>query len=289
MLESRLNPIAKKWGYNSLETMTIALQGVPDKNLVTDIVEAMTTNDTSFFRDRHPFDTFKNDLMRYMRETRGKKKNLRIWCAASSSGQEPYSIAMLLKEAEVEYPGWNFEIVATDISHDILDQARSGLYTQFEAQRGLPVQLLLKYFTQVENQKWQIGQDVKNLIKFQYFNLLDSMASLGTFDIIFCRNVLLHFDKATKRKVLGQIAQHLAPDGYLLLGEAESVSGFTDSLTSLPDHDDVFVSKDHPHLKADDRPENSRSSAQPIKPSATGNAIHSRFSLSPKKNTTTKS
>ena len=288
MLESRLNPIAKKWGYNSLETMTIALQGVPDKNLVTDIVEAMMTSETSFFRDIHPFDTFKNDLLGYMREARGRNKKLRIWCAAASSGQEPYSLSMMLKEAEDNTPGWNYEILATDISRDILDQARSGLYTQYEVQRGLPIRFLLKYFTQIEAQKWQINQDIKNNIKFQQFNLLDPMADLGTFDFIFCRNVLSYFDKHDKNAVLNRIVQRLAPDGYLILGQDEEVEGFCDALVSLPDHEDVFVSKDHPHIK-DNKQSSARSSTQPLKPTTTDSVSSNRFSFSSQKNSKTKS
>ncbi|MFK7840470.1 MAG: protein-glutamate O-methyltransferase CheR [Bdellovibrionales bacterium] len=249
LLESRLNPVAKQWGYNSLETMTIALQGVPDTNLVKDIVEAMTTNETSFFRDTRPFDTFRDSLMRYMKDARKKEKKVRIWCAASSSGQEPYSLSMILKEAQAEYPGWTFEITATDISYDILDQARAGVFSQFEVQRGLPIQLLMKYFTESGDQKWQLNDDIRNSVKFQYFNLLDSMLSLGSFDIIFCRNVLIYFDEKTKSTVLDNMSQRLASDGFLMLGGAETVLGLTNAFTALPDHRGVYVAPDSVHMK----------------------------------------
>jgi len=248
LLESRLNPVAKKWGYNSLETMTIALQGVPDKALVIDIVEAMTTNETSFFRDTRPFDMFRDHLLTYMQSARAKKKKLRIWCAAASSGQEPYTISMILKEAAAQFPGWTFEIVATDISNDILEQAREGVYTQFEVQRGLPIQLLMKYFTQQEdNQKWQINEDIRKMVTYKYFNLLAPMTAMGTFDIIFCRNVLIYFDETTKGKVLDEMAKHIEPDGFLMLGGAETVMGITESFVAVPEKRGVYSLKDSLH------------------------------------------
>lgn len=254
LLESRLNPVAKKWGYNSLETMTIALQGVPDKNLIVDIVEAMTTNETSFFRDTRPFDMFRDHLLTYMKEARSSKKRLRIWCAASSSGQEPYTLSMILKEAEATYPGWNFDIVATDISHEILDQAREGIYTQFEVQRGLPIQLLMKYFTQLDDQKWQLNEDIRKMVKYSYFNLMDPMATMGMFDIILCRNVLIYFDEQTKGKVLEEMAKHIEPDGFLMLGGAETVMGITDAFAAVPDKRGVYARKDSPHLSGSTAP-----------------------------------
>ena len=252
LLESRLNPVAKKWGYNSLETMTIALQGVPDKNLVIDIVEAMTTNETSFFRDTRPFDMFKDDLLQYMKENRSSKRHLRIWCAAASSGQEPYTLAMILKEVEAEFPGWRFEILATDISNDILDQAKEGIYSQFEVQLGLPIQLLMKYFTQTDDQKWQINDEIRKMVNYQYFNLLEPMNALGTFDIIFCRNVLIYFDEHTKGQVLGGMARRIEPDGFLMLGGAETVIGITEEFVSLQDKRGVYVHKDSPHIAQKD-------------------------------------
>ncbi len=264
LLESRLNPVAKKWGYNSLETMTIALQGVPDKKLVVDIVEAMTTNETSFFRDTRPFDMFRDHLLTYMKEARANKRKLRIWCAAASSGQEPYTIAMILKEATTQYPGWSFEIMATDISHEILDQAREGLYSQFEVQRGLPIQLLMKYFTQVDSQKWKINDEIRNMVNYNYFNLLSPMNALGTFDIIFCRNVLIYFDEATKGKVLGEMARHIELDGFLMLGGAETVMGITDQFIAVPDKRGVYARKYSPHVTGDSGSSNTSAVTQPL-------------------------
>lgn len=247
LLESRLNPVAKKWGYNSLDTMTIALQAVPDKKMVKDIVEAMTTNETSFFRDQGPFDRLKEIALPHMLKNRINHRRMRIWCAAASSGQEPYTIAMILKEMETQFFGWRTEILGTDISEDILARAREGLYTQFEVQRGLPIQLLMKYFTQ-DGEKWRIADSLRKTVTYQPFNLLDSMLSFGQFDIVFCRNVLIYFDEKTKADILNRIAKQLAPDGFLFLGGAETVIGITDAFKPLPGQRGLYVHANSPHL-----------------------------------------
>lgn len=252
LLESRLGPIAAKWGFANLETMAAALRVAPDKKLVDEIIEAMTTNETSFFRDMKPFDMFRDNLMPYMREAREIRKNMKIWCAASSSGQEPYTLAMLLNESLVKYPGWHYSITASDISHDILALAKAGAYSQFEVQRGLPIQLLMKYFKQ-DGQKWLINDDVKKYVQFQYFNLLDSMAALGKFDMIFCRNVLIYFDEKTKGNVLDRMAQQLEPDGFVMLGSTETIMGLTDSLVLMPGLRGVYVRPDSIHVKQPDK------------------------------------
>lgn len=247
LLDSRLNPVAKKWGYESIDGMTVALRGVPPKELVTDIVEAMTTNETSFFRDMKPFDTFKSVVLPYFKDNPRPMKKLRIWCAAASSGQEPYSLAMLLKEEAAKMPGWTYEIIATDISLEILEQAKEGLYTQFEVQRGLPITHLMKYFTQ-QGDKWQINQDLRSMIQYKYFNLLDSMASLGKFDVIFCRNVLIYFDQQTKGNILDRMSSLIADDGYLFLGGAETVIGITDNFKNVPNQRGLYAKANSKHL-----------------------------------------
>lgn len=248
LLESRLSPVAKKWEFASLDEMTVKLHGMPDPKMVNDVIEAMTTNETSFFRDTRPFDIFRDSLLAYMRENRAGKR-LRIWCAAASSGQEPYTIAMILKELEAQNPGWSYDIVGTDISNDILDHARNGLYSQFEVQRGLPIQLLMKYFTQQDGQKWQINDDVKRMIKYDFFNLLTPMTGLGKFDIIFCRNVLIYFDEATKADVLKRMSAQLADDGYLMLGGAETVLGITDEFSPVQGLRGVYAKSGSVHLE----------------------------------------
>lgn len=248
LLESRLSPVAKKWDFASLDEMTMKMRGIADPKMVNDIVEAMTTNETSFFRDTRPFDTFRDHLMPYMRENRPLKR-LKIWCAAASSGQEPYTIAMILKEMEHQFPGWSYDITATDISHDILDQAKEGIYSQFEVQRGLPIQLLMKYFTQLDGQKWQISDDIKRMVNYQYFNLLDPMIALGKFDIIFCRNVLIYFDEATKGDVLQRMSNQIENDGYLMLGGAETVLGITEAFAPIQGIRGVYAKPQSVHFQ----------------------------------------
>ncbi len=241
LLESRLSPVAKKWGFLSLDAMTVALQGVPDKNLVHDIVEAMTTNETSFFRDVTPFDIFKDHVLPILIEKRAKEKEINIWCAGSSSGQEPYSLSMVLKE--IEAPGfakWRKTIKATDLSTEAIDQADEGLYSQLEVQRGLPVQMLVKHFTQ-EDGKWRISEDTKAIVEHKVFNLLKNMNKVGAFDVIFCRNVLCYFDDATKADVLERISKQLAPDGFLFLGKEETTIGLTDVFAPVKGKDGLFT------------------------------------------------
>lgn len=248
LLDSRLNPVAKKWNYPSIDAMTNVLRAMPSKELVNDIIEAMTTNETSFFRDTKPFDTFKNFVLPYFKAQPGRPKKLRIWSAAASSGQESYSLSMLLKEESANMPGWSYEIVATDISHEILAQAREGLFTQFEVQRGLPIQYLMKYFTQ-EQDKWRLKPEIRNMVKFEYFNLLEKMTALGQFDVVFCRNVLIYFDQPTKKGVLENIAKQMPADGLLFLGGAETVLGLTEAFMAVPGQRALYGKPDSIHCK----------------------------------------
>ncbi|HNQ92996.1 MAG TPA: protein-glutamate O-methyltransferase CheR [Alphaproteobacteria bacterium] len=240
LLDSRLTPIAKKWGHPTLEAMTLQLRALPDEALIKDIVEAMTTNETSFFRDTRPFEIFKDTVLPHMTEARKGKKTLRIWCAACSSGQEPYSLAMILKEKELLLKGWRFEIVATDLSEEILATAKKGSYSQFEVQRGLPIQYLMKYFTQV-GETWQIKDEIKNMIKFSSFNLLGDMSRMGMFDVVFCRNVLIYFDEKTKGSVLEKMERQMESDGFLFLGGAETVLGITNKFVAQPEKRGLYV------------------------------------------------
>lgn len=240
LLDSRLSPVAKKWEFMSIELMTLQLRALPDADLVRDVVEAMTTNETSFFRDMKPFTEFENTILPALMKENAKTKHIRIWCAAASSGQEPYSLAMILKEKEAMLKGWKVEIIATDISEEILEIAKRGIYSQFEVQRGLPVTHLLKYFEQV-NEKWRIKDELRNMIKFGYFNLLSDMSRLGTFDLIFCRNVLIYFDEKTKAKTLEKMAARLGKHGFLFLGGAETVLGLTNKFVIMPEKRGLYV------------------------------------------------
>ncbi len=221
LLESRLTPIAIKHGCGTLAGLAALLRGPTNAALVYDVIEAMTTNETLFFRDDKPFRHFRSVLLPAMLKERESRKNLRIWSAACSTGQEPYSIAMTLTDLLQGQPGWTIDILATDISETVLEQARSGIYTQFEIQRGLPAQMMVSHFTRQDAQ-WQINEKFRRMVRFEAFNLMHGMERFGVFDMIFCRNVLIYFDEAMKKAVLQNMSRRLVPDGYLLLGGAES-------------------------------------------------------------------
>lgn len=227
LLESRLLPVARKWKFANFEELVRAVRTKPEETLLRDVTEAMTTNESFFFRDIKPFDQFRDLVLPHMLKTRAQAKTLRIWSAACSSGQEPYSLAMILSDQAAKLQGWRIEIIATDLSTEILTRARDGMYSQFEVQRGLPIQYLVKYFQQ-NSDRWQINKQIRDMVQFRTFNLLQPMAPLGRFDVVFCRNVLIYFDQPTKTKVLDGIAGQMADDGFLYLGGAETVLGVTD-------------------------------------------------------------
>src|SRR5262249_31934330 len=202
--------------------------------LTAEVVEAMTTNETFFFRDKIPFDHLRDAVLPALVKARAARRSLRIWCAASSTGQEPYSIAMCLKEAGPLLAGWRTEIVATDLSHAVLEKSKAGIFSQFEVQRGLPIQLLVKYFTQ-NGELWQISSEIRGMVQHRQLNLLQDFSHLGMFDIIFCRNVLIYFDQDTNINIFERLAKSLEPDGMLMLGAAESVVGITDAFRPYPD------------------------------------------------------
>ncbi|MBS1168128.1 MAG: cheR2 [Proteobacteria bacterium] len=240
LIESRLLPVARKAGLQSIAALVAKLKEPRETVLAEAVVEAMTTNESFFYRDKTPFEHFTQMMMPEMLKARAASKKIRIWCAAASTGQEPYTLAMCLKEMERQLVGWRIEILGTDISNEVLDRAKAGTYTQFEVQRGLPIQLLLKYFTQ-QGESWTISPELRSMVQWRKFNLLDSFASFGQFDIVFCRNVLIYFDQPTKIDILGRISKVMAPDGYLVLGAAETVVGLTDAFKPAPDRRGLYV------------------------------------------------
>jgi chemotaxis protein methyltransferase CheR len=233
LAESRLSPVCRRFALETLSGLIGVLKGGRNAGLETAVVEAMTTNETFFFRDKGPFDLFRDVLLPRYLSARASTRRLRIWCAAASTGQEPYSLAMLLNEAAPRLAGWQVQIVATDISTEVLEKAKAGLYNQFEVQRGLPIQLLVKHFKQNGDQ-WQISPQIRAMVDYRPLNLIKDFGHLGTFDIVYCRNVLIYFDKPTKANVLQRLANVMAPDGVLLLGAAETVIGLTDALSPDP-------------------------------------------------------
>ncbi len=245
-LESRLTPIAKQWNFNDITAMVLKLRGMADSKLIDDIVDAMTTNETSFFRDRQAFEQFETTILPHVLNKRGAKK-LRIWCVAASTGQEPYSVAMFLNEQGLYDKGWNIEIVGTDINQSVLEHAREGLYTQFEVQRGVPIQYLMKYFTQ-KNDKWQVNDDLRSKVQFQKLNLLNPLNALGQFDVIFCGNVLVYLDRHIKADLLDRMGKQIANDGFLLLGKDETIDDVTQSFKDLSQDRGLYALTHRVHL-----------------------------------------
>ncbi len=240
LVESRLLPVARKAGLGNLGELVGALKVAREPALMTAVVEAMTTNESFFFRDKTPFEHFRLTIMPALLAARKNSRAIRIWCAAAACGQEPYSLAMCLKEMEPQIAGWRIELFATDLSGEVLEKAKAGLYTQFEVQRGLPIQLLVKHFTQI-GELWQIAPDIRAMVKYRQFNLLADFYQLGSFDLVFCRNVLIYFDQVAKTDVLNRLARVIADDGYLVLGAAETVVGLTDRFKTVADKRGLYV------------------------------------------------
>jgi len=238
LIESRLLPLSRKAGLSGISDLVQKMKG-GSAATITQVVEAMTTNETFFFRDKVPFDHFRDAIMPEILRARASRKSIRIWCAAGSTGQEPYSLAMCLKEMSAALSGWRTEIIATDLSRAVLEKAKAGIFSQFEVQRGLPIQLLVKYFTQT-GELWQLNADIRAMVQHRQLNLLQDFSHLGSFDIIFCRNVLIYFDQDTKASIFGRIAKMLEPDGVLALGAAESVVGITSAFKPYPDRRGLY-------------------------------------------------
>ncbi len=232
LVESRLLPITRKRNLPGLTELVNEIRLGKDQTLIQHVMEAMTTNESFFYRDKVPFDTLRNDVLPKLQAARQSQRQLRIWSAAASTGQEPYSIAMILKEMASSFQGWRIDIIGTDISKEVLEKARAGMYSQFEVQRGLPVQMLVKYFKQI-GEMWQIDSSIRAMVQLKEGNLLSSFSGLGGFDIIFCRNVLIYFDQATKKDVLERMAKQMPDDGILFLGAAETVLGLTNALAPV--------------------------------------------------------
>lgn len=238
LLESRLAPLARKEGLPSIDDLIHVVRARREERLIAQVVDVMTTNETFFFRDKTPFEHLKDGILPVLAQAR-RGARIRIWCAACSTGQEPYSIAMMLDQHPQLTQGVPVEIVATDISDRCLERARQGLFTQFEVQRGLPIQMLMHYFTQ-QDDHWRISERLRSLITFRKQNLIEASAALGKFDVVFCRNVLTYFDGPTKTEVLEHVAQQLNPGGFLVLGGTESVVGLSTAFEATQDRRGLY-------------------------------------------------
>jgi chemotaxis protein methyltransferase CheR len=239
LVESRLVPLARKAGLAGITELVQKMKAGGAEALTAEVVEAMTTNETFFFRDKTPFDHLKDTMLPALLQARALRRALRIWCAASSTGQEPYSIAMCLKALGPTIAGWKIDIVATDLSQGVLEKSKAGIFSQFEVQRGLPIQMLVKHFTQIGDM-WQLNADIRSMVQHRQLNLLQDFGHLGTFDVIFCRNVLIYFDQDTKAGIFERLSKVVESDGFMVLGAAESVVGISDAFKPYPERRGLY-------------------------------------------------
>jgi chemotaxis protein methyltransferase CheR len=239
LLETRLAPILKREKLTDLTALAERIKRSATDPLAREVVEAMTTNESFFFRDDKPFQHFRAQALPRLIAARPANATLRIWSAASSSGQEAYSLAMILAENRPLFAGRTIEITGTDIARDQLKRAQEGLYSQFEVQRGLPVQMLMRNFTK-DGSNWRLSDAIRSMVRFREWNLLSDLRALGQFDVVFCRNVLIYFDQPTKARVLEAIAAQMPADGALYLGGAETVLGITGRFAPMPGERGVY-------------------------------------------------
>jgi chemotaxis protein methyltransferase CheR len=233
LVESRLTTLARQVGLVTADQLIEEVRRKPDNGLRYKIVEAMTTNETSFFRDVAPFDALREHVLPDLIARRAAQKSLRIWCGAASTGQEPYSLAMLIREHFPALASWRVEIVATDISREVLDRARTGRYSQLEVNRGLPASLLVKYFEK-EGVAWRVKAPLRDMITFREMNLIGNWTGVDNADIVMMRNVLIYFDVTIKKQILANVRRILRADGYFMLGSAESTMNIDDKYKRVP-------------------------------------------------------
>ncbi len=250
VVESRLLPLARARGFETASHLVDALIARREPDLLHDVLDALATNETFFFRDRAPFDLFAKVIMPYLLEARRSARSIQIWCTACSTGQEPYSLAMKLDEMAGRLAGWRVDLEASDLSRSAIRVAREGRYNQFEAQRGMPAHLLVRYF-QRDGTSWRIAEHIRSRVRLSTFNLLRSFEARGPQDVIFCRNVLIYFDPATKRDILARLAKCLRSDGFLVLGSTEIAPALDGAWACAKDHSTLYVRADGPHAAAD--------------------------------------
>jgi chemotaxis protein methyltransferase CheR len=232
LVESRLMPLARREGLSSTTELVARLRASPLNGLQQKVVEAMTTNETSFFRDGAPFEALRQVVLPDLFQRRAAERRLHIWCGASSTGQEPFSIALVLREHFAAFGDWKTSLVATDLSTEVLGRARQGRFSQVEVHRGLPPALLAKYFHS-DGTEWELKEEVRRLVEFRQLNLIDAAWGIAAADIVFLRNVLIYFDVPTKKIILQKVRQVLRPGGYLFLGGAETTMNLDEAFESI--------------------------------------------------------
>lgn len=239
LIEARLAPLAKRNGFVSIDEFIQAVKGKTKQGMEAQLVEAMTTNETSFFRDIHPFEALRKTLFPEIRTRNAIPKTMNIWSAACSSGQEIYSIGMLVRENFPDLASWRVNLVATDLSDDILARAKAGKFSQLEVNRGLPATFIVKYF-QRQGTQWELRPEVRNMATFTKLNLIERFPQLPMMDVVFLRNVLIYFSPETKRAILEKIRKVMAPRGVLFLGAAETTMGLDASFERVQADNSVF-------------------------------------------------
>ncbi len=239
-IEARLSALMVDCGFADPEDFVRRLRAGLDPVLMNKTVDAMVTCETLFFRDRAPFEAMRGIVLPRLKETRRDFRNLRIWSAACATGQEPYSIAMVIDDLARDFAGWRVDIVASDVSHAALAAARAGIYSQFEVQRGLPTAMLLRYFRK-DAAGWRVSEHLQAAIDFRHVNLVSDFSALGHFDVVLCRNVLMYMDVERRRDILRRISAQLAPEGHLLLGATETIVGLSEDFTPTPGFAGLFT------------------------------------------------
>ena len=240
LVTTRLKPILEDHGLATLPALVARLRAAPDGEIAAQVVDAMTTNESLFFRDSKPFEALTTLMLPRLCATGGNRP-VRIWCAAASTGQEPYSIAIILEENAARFGSRPVEILGTDLSQAALRRARVGEFTAFEVGRGMPKEYLSRYFTKTSRNHYIINQKVRSRVRFEMRNLLENFDRIGPFDIVFCRNVLIYFDRATKQDVLERLAEIIPQNGFLVLGGPETTLGLTDKFARHPEWRNVYV------------------------------------------------
>lgn len=232
LVEARLGPLARKEGLGSLADLVAQLRRESQGALHRKVIDAMTTNETLFFRDVHPFEALRKTVLPELIAARETTRHLRVWSAACSTGQEPYTIAMTMREHFPDLMRWRLDIFATDLSSEVLAKARAGAYGQIEMNRGLPAKLMVKYFTK-QGVDWELNEDIRKMVEFREMNLAESWPAMQPYDVVFLRNVLIYFDVETKKSILRRVRQLLRPDGYLFLGAAETTMNLDDGFVRV--------------------------------------------------------
>lgn len=227
LVVARLGPVVRRMGLESVDALVARLRSAPQTPLHREVVEALVTTETSFFRDVHPFRTLKDAVLPDLIERRRSSERLRFWSAACSSGQEPYSLAMLLREHFPQLTSWFVSILGSDVSDTMVQRAKIGAYSQLEINRGVPARFLTRYFER-EGIEWRVTEPIRSMVEFRTINLVEPLPIQPRMDVIFLRNVLIYFDEATRRSILERLVRHLASDGYLFVGGAETMIGYTD-------------------------------------------------------------